>query len=74
VDLQALILRPISELRPSSSGRGLELVYVVDEDWDLWLLDAAAALETPDDFLGWIERRSLAALLSDINKPQTQGP
>jgi hypothetical protein len=72
VDLRALILRPISELRPS--GRGLELVYVVDEDWDLWLLDAAAALETPDDFLGWIERQSLAALLSDINKPQTQGP
>jgi hypothetical protein len=44
------------------------LVYVVDEDWDLWLLDAAAALETPDDFIGWIERQALATLLSDVNK------
>lgn len=38
-----------------SVGRALpstRAVYVVDEDWDLWLLDAAAALETPDDFIG----------------------
>ena len=68
LDPQALLLRPISELQPSSSGRGLDLVYVVDEDWDLWLLDAAAALETPDDFIGWIERQALAALLSEINE------
>jgi hypothetical protein len=61
-------MRPMSELRPSASGRGLDLVYVVDEDWDLWLLDAAAALETPDDFIGWIERQALATLLSDVNK------
>jgi hypothetical protein len=74
VDPRVLILRPISELRPSLSGQGLDLVYVVDEDWDLWLLDAAAALETPDDFLGWIERRPLAALLSDVNKPKPQEP
>ena len=67
MDPRALLLRPISELRPSLSGRGLDLVYVVDDDWDLWLLDAAAALETPDDFIGWIERLVLAALLSDIN-------
>jgi hypothetical protein len=61
-------MRPMSELRPSASGRGLGLVYVVDEDWDLWLLDAAAALETPDDFIGWIERQALGTLLSDVNK------
>jgi hypothetical protein len=46
------------------------LVYVVDEDWDLWLLDAAVALETPDDFLGWIERQAVATLLSDLNRPK----
>ena len=68
VDSRVLVMRPMSELRPSASGRGLDLVYVVDEDWDLWLLDAAAALETPDDFIGWIERQALAALLSDIYK------
>jgi len=70
VDPRTLLLRPISELKSTSSGQRLDLVYVVDEDWDLWLLDAAAALETPDDFIGWIERTSLAALLSDINKPK----
>ena len=70
MDPRTLLLRPISELKPTSSGEGLDLVYVVDEDWDLWLLDATAALETPDDFIGWIERRSLAALLSEINKPK----
>ena len=73
MDPQTLLLRPISELKPSSSGQGLDLVYVVDEDWDLWLLDAAAALETPDDFIGWLERRTLAALLADINKPKQLG-
>ncbi len=68
MDSRVLVMRPMSELRPSASGRGLDLVYVVDEDWDLWLLDAAAALETPDDFIGWIERQALATLLSDVNK------
>ncbi len=41
---------------------------MVDGEWDLWLLDAVAALETPDDFIGWLERESVAALLSEINK------
>ena len=53
VDPRVLVLRPMSDLRPSSRGRGPDLVYVVDEDWDLWLLDAAAALETPDDY--WLD-------------------
>jgi hypothetical protein len=52
----ALALRPISELQPGPDDQGLALVYVVDREWDLWLLDASVALETPDDFIGWIER------------------
>jgi hypothetical protein len=71
LDFGSLLLRPISELQPSTSGQGLDLVYVVDKDWDLWLLDATAALETPDDFLGWIERSQVSALLSAINKRQS---
>jgi uncharacterized cupin superfamily protein len=58
----------MSELQPSSNEHGLDLVYVVDGEWDLWLLDAVVALETPGDFIGWLERESVAALLADINK------
>ena len=58
----------MSELQPSSNEHGLDLVYVVDGEWDLWLLDAVVALETPDEFIGWLERESVAALLADINK------
>ena len=58
----------MSELQPGSTPQGLDLVYVVDGEWDLWLLDAAAALETPDDFIGWIERECVSTLLAEINK------
>jgi hypothetical protein len=73
MDFESLLLRPISELQPSANGQGLDLVYVVDKEWDLWLLDATAALETPDDFIGWIERSRVSALLSAINQSRNQG-
>ena len=73
MDFGSLLLRPLSELRPSSDGKGIDLVYVVDKEWDLWLLDATAALETPDDFIGWIERSWVSALLSDINQSRNEG-
>ena len=63
----ALALRPISELQPGPDDQGLALVYVVDREWDLWLLDASVALETPGDFIGWIERRNVATLLAGVN-------
>ena len=68
MNLGRLLLRPMSELQPSSSRQGLDLVYVVDGEWDLWLLDATAALETPDDFIGWIERESVSTLLAEVNR------
>lgn len=71
LEFGSLLLRPISDLQPR--GQGLDLVYVVDKDWDLWLLDATAALETPEDFLGWIERSRVSTLLSAINNPRAEG-
>lgn len=68
MNFERLVLRPMSELSPSSDEQGLTLVYVVDREWDLWLLDASAALETPDDFIGWLERDRVSSLLSEINK------
>jgi hypothetical protein len=68
MNFERLVLRPMSELSPSSDEQGLTLVYVVDREWDLWLLDASAALETPNDFIGWLERDRVSSLLSEINK------
>lgn len=65
MNIESLVLRPISELKPNEQQ--LTLIYVVDQDWDLWLLDAVVALDTPEDFIGWLERERLSALLIEIN-------
>ena len=55
-------LRPIFRDREDFSG-GHTLTAAT-----IAALDASAALETPDDFIGWLERERVSTLLAEINE------